>query len=571
MFEQMGSNDLEAPITADIAGATDSHAVRLDRQSGDEMRKAGVHQKAATVILFESNGGQMRAEATIGEIKAAVGRPETNLAMIDPALEGLVDSCYYLAADRNRYRVSLTPQLNKVLAERKASVMTKAIDDRVRKEIQTCFQAGPKDLDFERRYFPTKSVDVPDRPVVTLVVLGPEQTADVPAVMPLIENIVRECGSSGRTFKSALLFAVADSAGAMTEQARELLAWEDIDDDHETVARLDDGQKRQLAQKLARAKSDLRETVWRSYRRVYLLGRDNAVREADLGNITSSMAESMVDLILNYFTRSDEITKGVGPNQLARYWPAALTEWSTKAIRDAFYASPVLPRLLKGDIVRRTIGDGVSQKLFGYARRDNAGNLRLERFGESMAEMEVEIADDVYLLKAADAQKLLEPPRVARLSVRPGSVVLKPGEIAAFSADALDQYNQPIPLPNVGWTGGGGSIDESGRFVAGTDAGFFTVHAVTGVLEATTDVRVIKEGAALPKEAPPAGALRWSGVVPPQKWMNFYTKVVTRFATMPGLKLTVSLEVPVAPDQAKSKTEETKTALRELGLPDDVK
>lgn len=128
----------------------------------------------------------------------------------------------------------------------------------------------------------------------------------------------------------------------------------------------------------------------------------------------------------------------------------------------------------------------------------------------------------------------------------------------------MDQYNQPFPLASVGWTGAGGSIDESGRFVAGTDAGFFTVHAVAGVLEATTDVRVMKEGAPEPKQAPPAGALRWSGVVPPQKWMNFYTKVVTRFAATPGLKLTVGLEVPLAPDQAKSKTDETKTALREL-------
>jgi hypothetical protein len=52
--------------------------------------------------------------------------------------------------------------------------------------------------------------------------------------------------------------------------------------------------------------------------------------------------------------------------------------------------------------------------------------------------------------------------------------------------------------------------------------------------------------------------------------MNFYTKVVSRFATNPDLKLTVGFEVPVPPDQVKSKTDETKTALRDLGLPDDV-
>ena len=51
--------------------------------------------------------------------------------------------------------------------------------------------------------------------------------------------------------------------------------------------------------------------------------------------------------------------------------------------------------------------------------------------------------------------------------------------------------------------------------------------------------------------------------------MNFYTKVVRRFPTMPGLKLTVGFEVPVPPGQAKWKPDETRTALRDLGLPDD--
>jgi len=570
LFEQLGTNDLEGPLTTDIAGRADSHAVRLDRQATDETRRLGLHQKAATIILFESNGGQVRAEAAIGEIKAAMGRPESNLAMIDPVLEGLVDSCYYLAADRNRYRVSLTPQLNKVIAERKAGVAEKAIDDRVRKEIQTCFQAGPKDLDFERRFFPVKTIDVSDRPVLTLVVLGPDQTAEVPGVRALVESIIRECGNSGRTFKAALLFALADSPTAMNEQARELLAWEDIEDDHETVARLDDGQRRQLRQKLERAKSDLRETVWRSYRRVLLLGRDNVVGESDLGSVTSSSAESMVDLILRHFLQNDEITKAVGANQLVRYWPAALTEWSTKAIRDAFYASPLLPRLLKGDVLRRTISDGVSQKVFGYARKNGEGQLKLERFGESLAEMEVEISEDVFLLKAADAQKQQEPPRIARLAIRPASIQVKPGDIVTFSFDAADQYGQPLPLTDVEWDATAGSIDKTGRYVAGPDKGFFTVHAVAGTIEASTDVRIAADGATSPLGPDAPGVLRWSGAVPPQKWMNFYTKVVSRFASTPGLKLTVGLEVPVAPDQAKSKTDETKTALRELGLSDDV-
>ena len=58
---------------------------------------------------------------------------------------------------------------------------------------------------------------------------------------------------------------------------------------------------------------------------------------------------------------------------------------------------------------------------------------------------------------------------------------------------------------------------------------------------------------------------------PAQKWMNFYTKVLAKFAAGKGLKLTVKVEA--APDGGVStqKVEETKVALRELGLSDDVK
>ena len=43
------------------------------------------------------------------------------------------------------------------------------------------------------------------------------------------------------------------------------------------------------------------------------------------------------------------------------------------------------------------------------------------------------------------------------------------------------------------------------------------------------------------------------GAVPPQKWMNFYTKVLTRFASSPDLKLEVSFEIPIDSEQAQSK------------------
>ena len=64
--------------------------------------------------------------------------------------------------------------------------------------------------------------------------------------------------------------------------------------------------------------------------------------------------------------------------------------------------------------------------------------------------------------------------------------------------------------------------------------------------------------------------IKWSGEVSPQKWMNFYTRVLSRFAATSGLKLTIQVEVSPPDGVSKQTIEETKGALRELGLNDHL-
>ena len=64
--------------------------------------------------------------------------------------------------------------------------------------------------------------------------------------------------------------------------------------------------------------------------------------------------------------------------------------------------------------------------------------------------------------------------------------------------------------------------------------------------------------------------MSWTGEIPPQKWMNFYTKVLSKFASGGGLKLKLTVEASPDGGLSKQRIEETKSALRELGLSDDV-
>ena len=198
VFEQLGESRLEGAVTTDIAGKEYAHALRLDKEATAEVKKARLHRKVATAIFFESNGGQQRGEATLPEVRLAVAEPDLDIGNVEQSLEALADTCYFLSAEKNRYRFSFQPNLNKLLADRRASVPANATHDRVRAEIQKVFAAGKG---VERIYFPERTNQVPDRAALTLIVLAPENEAGDPATTRLMETILREHGSSSRTYK----------------------------------------------------------------------------------------------------------------------------------------------------------------------------------------------------------------------------------------------------------------------------------------------------------------------------------------------------------------------------------
>ena len=108
-FEQLGESRLEGALTTDICGKDDSHSIQMDREAVEAIKKARLHRKVATSIFFESNGGMMKAEATVPEIRLAVGEPGLDIGNVETVLETLSNNCYFLSIERNRYRFSISP------------------------------------------------------------------------------------------------------------------------------------------------------------------------------------------------------------------------------------------------------------------------------------------------------------------------------------------------------------------------------------------------------------------------------------------------------------------------------
>jgi hypothetical protein len=535
--EQLGEDRLKAVVTTDISGREDAHASSLDRQAEEEIRNRRLHRKIATTILFESNGGQANARASLAEIRLAVGEPDLEVGEIEPALERLLDACYYLSAQGQKYSFSVRANLNKLLADRRATIASLEVEDRVRQEVEVVFAKGPT-LGLDRKYFPTVSTDIPNRPLLTLVVVAPEQpyqSDEQSEVRKLIKKLTIEHGESYRTFKNALIWCVADPSSTPTlyTEARKLLALQAIEQDEH--AEFDETQTRQITDARKRAERDLREAVWRSYRYLLLLDKENNLREIDLGLVHSSAAHTLAELILRELRQAGEVVDTIGVNYLLRNWPAAFPEWSTKAVREAVFGSPRFPRLLHLDSLRATFAQGVASGQMAYVGKAN-GKYDPFYYKTTLRADEIEFSDEMFLITGETAE--------AYLAAQAAS--------AAFEETQAAETTAPEALaPSRSVSSGNGAIPDQQ-----------TQHVSVQVLPSEGEPGEVA-GEYLRK-------LTWRGEIPAQKWTTFYLKVLSRFATGSGLKLTLQMDLSPEGGISRQKLEETRIALRELGLPEEM-
>lgn len=571
IFEQLGESRLEGAVTTDIAGKKEAFAIRLDKEAIDAIKKCRLHQKAATTIFFESNGGRTKTDATLTEVRLAVADPDMDIGNVETALDALSESCYYLAAEKNnKYRFSILPNLNKLLADRRANVKPERIDETVKGEIKDLFNAG---LAVERCYFPEKSNQIPDRAVLTVIIVSPDQVTDAKKVKQSIDQMTKEYGTSARTFKSALIWCVPDKADTIAEEARKLLAWQDIDDESKDL-QLDDTQKHQLQTNIKKAERDLKESVWRTYNKVMLLDKDNKWLEIDYGIPHSSSADTLLANIFNRLRTDGLVEKDISPNFLIRFWPPAFKEWSTKSVRNTFFASPQFPRLLDPDSIKETIARGVSNGIIAYLGKTTEGKYKPFHFQQSMNSADIEISDDMFIITGEDAKKQIEPPRLARIAITPTNIFIQPGKSQGFVAKGFDQHDNIIEVADIAWEAQGGAIDIKGVFKAGKEEGTFKITASVKKITAYSEVVISNEKE--PSTPPPPSKpdeikkVKWSGEIHPQKWMNFYTKVLSKYVTSADLKIILNIEIDQTDGISKQKIEEMKTALRELGMVDDV-
>jgi hypothetical protein len=157
-----------------------------------------------------------------------------------------------------------------------------------------------------------------------------------------------------------------------------------------------------------------------------------------------------------------------------------------------------------------TIARGVENGMLGYVGKKADGGYAPFHWNSPLSFQDVEISDDVYIVQREVAE-----------AFSAGSIIPAP---AVVGGPPVSGGHSPSLLPGAG---GGLAEPVSKPFIS---------------------------------ESVPR--LVWSGDIPHQKWMNFYTKVLFKFAATAGLKLTLRVEVAPIEGISPQKVDETKVALR---------
>jgi hypothetical protein len=315
---------------------------------------------------------------------------------------------------------------------------------------------------------------------------------------------------------------------------------------------------------------------------VALLNRDNDLEFIDLGRSTSSSATSLAMLILNQLRLYDYLVDVVSPRFLtrSRHWPEGCKEWSTKAIRDTFFASPHFPRVLNVEVIKEAIAKGISSGLLAYVGKKVEGEYKPFYYKKSLLAEDVEISEDMFIITPETADDYLETKEriLTAISIDSPEFSVTNGEKLTFTLSALDQDGEEIKR-NVKWEASGGAINQDGVFtVAEKDGSDFEVKATDGKQTAWGKITILSkhpESGELPQpaeepKAKPVTRLSWSGELGEPQWELFRTTVITVFAGEHTLKVRASLEISKDSGVTQENIARMKTALRELGLSDDV-
>lgn len=411
-FKQVVEADIVSPRKGSL-----SHAQEIDRE-WLEAGKPPYARRVATTAFLHSIVQTGQSGADPADLRLASIEPSDDPALVDKAMQKLVDSCWFFDYDGLRYRFKTEPSLRKVVDDEMGMVgKVKAkseLDERTRK-------VWKKGI-FTPVFFPVEAEDVDDdAQAPKLAVIHYDSTAvKVTSAAQPPEQVIKLFEHSGsmegyRTYKNNVVFLVADEdqVDRMVDVAQRYLAVRRIVGDADRMRQFNNEQADKLKKMADAAELDLRIAITKGYRHFYYPSADASRKAANLAyqllqpDEQGDVEQDQTEVVLRVLRTLDKVLtadqdKPLNPQYVkAKAWPANTTTMTTEDLRRAFAQRLGLKMLLDINQLKRTIKDGVTKGIWIYYPSDEG-----IAYGPPSPAPMIQIGEDATLYTPEEAVKL---------------------------------------------------------------------------------------------------------------------------------------------------------------------
>lgn len=406
---------IEADISSSRSGSP-AHAQEVDEPWVEEGRPPYAQRVATTVFLHSLvQTGQSGVDPA--DVRLAVLRPDDDPALVDRAMQRLIDRCWFFDYDGLRYRFKTEPSPRKIVDDEMGLVGRIKAKSELDERIQKIWKKGV----LTPVYFPTEAAGVDDdAQAPKLVVLHYDAAAvkstEVATPSDLVLKLFEHKGTMEeyRTYKNNIVFLVADEdqVDRMVDVAQCYLASRRIVGDAERMQEFSRPVADKLKQMAEAAELDLRVAITKTYRHLYYPSAD-APRKA--GNLAHQLLQAdeqghvqkdQTEIVLRVLKSLEKVLTADDKPLNAQYvkakaWPVNAPSISTEDLRRAFCQRLSLKMLLDINQLKRTIKEGAQKGVWiYYSASEGLG------YGPPSPTPMVEISEDATLYTQEEAERV---------------------------------------------------------------------------------------------------------------------------------------------------------------------
>lgn len=406
-------------IEADIASpkkGTLSHAQELDLE-WIEAGRPPYAQRVATTAFLHSLVQTGQSGVDPADLRLAVLQPDDDPALVEKAVQRLIDRCWFFDYDGLRYRFKTEPSLRKIVDDEMGLVGKIKAKSELDERIQKVWKKGV----FAPEYFPSEAADVDDDAQLPKLVVLHYDAANVKATdagtpPDLAVKLFEHKGSMEeyRTYKNNLVFLVADEdqVDRMVDVAQQYLAIRRITTDPERIQEFNKAQADKLKQMSEAAELDLRVAITKCYRHMYYPSADASRKNSNLAHQAlqaeeqGKVQQDQTEVVLKALKNLEKVLTADDKPLNAQYvkakaWPMNAVSVTTEDLRREFGKRLGLKILLDINQLKKTIREGVQKgNWVYYPASEGVG------YGEPSPNPMVEISEDVTLYTKEEAVRV---------------------------------------------------------------------------------------------------------------------------------------------------------------------